>query len=81
MFEIEKNIEKPERRYGRKDKYRWATMEVGDSFFVGVDDASETNSALKRLSASGSSYARRHDPTKKFSVRTVEGGVRIWRDV
>lgn len=45
-------------------------MEVGDSFFVPEGD-------LKRVASNAYGYGHRHG--SKFSVRTVPGGVRVWR--
>ncbi len=50
--------------------YPWRQMEVGDSFFVAGKTQANFGSHVfqsgKRLG-------------KKFAVRTVEGGVRVWR--
>ena len=69
MFEIEKGIEIPEARAGKRT-YPWQEMEIGDSFFVKGGTYDQLNSAT--------SYAgsRRN---KKFVVRVVPEGVRIWR--
>lgn len=72
MIKVEKGIPIPEkpRKGGKPAKYPWATMDVGDSFFVeGVplaNFASGAYNAAKLLN-------------RKFSLRTVEGGVRVWR--
>ena len=54
---------------GRTEKYPWAQMEVGDSFFVAWGNP-----------ASFTAYWQagiRHG--MKFAKRSVDGGVRIWR--
>ena len=70
-FEIEKGIPIGIKSAGvRTSKYPWATMEIGDSFLVpdlGVDSMSAAASqAGKRLG-------------RKFTCRTMNHGVRIWR--
>ena len=59
-------------------KYPWADMEVGNSFLIECKpaDAQKTRASLV---ASARSWAKRHAPRRKFSVRSVDGGVRVWR--
>lgn len=55
---------------GRREKYPWSKLEVGQSFFVeGV--------ALRSMSSTASHAGRRNG--KKFIARVVDGGVRVWR--
>lgn len=82
-FTLEKNVPIPAAlRAGRKSKYPWASMEVGDSFFVPGGKESTMSSA--RLVAQ-----RRHEGCK-FEVREVQEldedggavtGLRVWRTV
>jgi hypothetical protein len=51
-------------------KYPWAGMEVGDSFFI----AGEAGNRLR--SAAGYSGLRNG---RRYSVRKVKGGYRVWR--
>ena len=71
-FEIEKNEVIPATipNLGRRERYPWTQMEVGDSFFIPDGD--------KRKVAGAASHAARR-LGKRFIVRSVEGGVRIWR--
>jgi hypothetical protein len=55
---------------GRKEKYPWSGLEVGDSFFVDGGDA--------RSMTSTASHAGRRNG-KKFIARAELGGVRVWR--
>lgn len=55
---------------GRREKYPWSQMEVGDSFFV-------ANGNVRRVAGAACHAGRRAN--KKFVVRGVEGGVRAWR--
>jgi hypothetical protein len=55
---------------GRREKYPWSQLDVGQSFFVeGV--------ALRSMSSTASHAGRRNG--KKFIARDAEGGVRVWR--
>ena len=53
-----------------RQKYPFAQMAIGDSFFVA------DISSLK-LSSAASYWDKRHGT--KFTVRKVDGGVRVWR--
>lgn len=68
MFEIEKGIEIPQPKGNRK--YPWKEMKVGDSFFLKGGGHSTIYPAA--------SYAGTRN-NKKFVVRAVEGGIRVWR--
>ncbi len=70
-FHIEKGIPVPKMTgAGRKTKYPFDVMEVGDSFFV-------KDAKVKTLSRTCGSHGKRL--SRKFISRTVEGGVRVWR--
>jgi hypothetical protein len=65
---VEGDIPIPPKRGGYY-KYKWDAMKVGDSFLVTVDIniiSSVANRAAKRLGY-------------KFTCRTTEEGVRVWR--
>ena len=69
---IEKNIPTPEGSgSGRPAKYPFTKMEVGDSVFIagGRQGCNELNAAKVYANRTG----------KRFSSRTVDGGLRIWR--
>jgi hypothetical protein len=73
MIKIDKGLPLPTRKYGsgRPPKYPWGEMDVGDSFYApGVRRQSMSGLALR---------AQKSLPGKKWAVRTVEGGVRVWR--
>ena len=79
-FEIEKDIEMPERQGGPGDpKYPLAQMGVGDSFFVpwGEKEWMKTRSAV----SNAVSAFHLRNPDKRFSSRrTGDGlGIRVWR--
>lgn len=75
-FEIEKSVPlPPPPMRGRKSaKYPLADMGVGDSFLVPTMKPEEKRQSLYQLvSLKGRSMGRR------FVVRVVDGGVRVWR--
>lgn len=85
MFQIEKAIPLPavEAGQGRPPKYPFAQLEVGDSFFVPaeVKEGDTQEQAVARLRGRMDSNKRQGQKLTGFTlaVRTVEGGVRIWR--
>ncbi len=54
-----------------RSKYPFASMKIGDSFFA-------PNLIASKVRASAGAYAQRF-PGFFFSVRKVEGGIRVWR--
>ncbi len=71
MIKVEKNIRIPETSAkGRPSIYPFATMDVGDSFFL-------DGKAVASISPVAASHGQKYG--KKFTCRTVEGGVRVWR--
>ena len=84
MFMIETGIEMPPRVYtgagGAAKKYPFPEMEVGDSFYFPAKGNSKVakRRAVGRMTASAAGWSKKL-PGRKWSVRTVEGGVRVWR--
>ena len=78
MYEIEKGISIPVQRT-KNIKYPFRFMEVGDSFFVAVKDDGVTDFKVttNRVRNAASGYAKR-DKSIKFTIRTVDGGIRCW---
>jgi hypothetical protein len=78
MFEIEKNVPIPEKVYkggkGRKPKYPWFEMEVGDSFFVPNPPRQKNGHIAPITSVPSKRYA-----PKRFVYRKEGEGVRVWR--
>lgn len=70
-FKIERGVLMPSRR-STESKYPFLELEIGDSFFV-PEDANKDNN----IRASAHSVGFRN--SKKFSVRKVDGGFRVWR--
>jgi hypothetical protein len=58
----------------RTSKYPLAKMKVGDSFFVPWRGRNQDDNTMRAsISRSG------HRMGKKFSIRRVDGGCRVWR--
>jgi len=74
-YKIEKRIPMPEKHKGRKLKYDFCKMEIGDSFFVPPEDIEKTIHAKQ---GSILVAARKHKP-KKFITMEKNGGIRVWR--
>ncbi len=73
-FVVDKDIPIPERMGSdRRRKYPWPDMEVGDSVFI------ESSELRERKAISGSAYGYARDSKKKFTIRAVDGGFRVWR--
>lgn len=72
-MKVDKKVPVGKIKSGRKAKYPFGTMEVGDSVLF---DGEKLSSSCKPYSA-----ARSHGEYtgKRFIGRTVDGGVRIWR--
>lgn len=77
LIVIEKGVPYPDASIprGGARKYPLNEMGVGDSFFVPTKD----RSVGKRLSSSCVSFSRTRFPKRKFSVRLVKDGYRVWR--
>ena len=68
------NIKKHEsgkRREGKKCKYPWAEMEVGDSFFA--------EGTGPTIYAAAKGWCLRHELPFDFLTKKVENGMRVWR--
>lgn len=70
---IEKNVPVPAPAPVQRRQYPYADMEVGDSVFIPYEGSTQnsTEAAYARV------YGSRH--SKRFTVRKVEGGLRVWR--
>lgn len=70
MIEIDKKIPMEGNKVGRKSKYPFGGMEVGDSFFV---DGVKSSAIRNLASTTGQRLG------KTFSVRIQGDGYRVWR--
>jgi hypothetical protein len=67
-YKIEKGIPIPPRRCGRKPRYPFGQMEIGDSVIVEIISGARA----------ATTYGRRHG--KKFqSEKQADGKYRVWR--
>lgn len=72
-IKIEKNVAFPQ---GRRMKYPFSKMEVGDSFYVEGGDFKRSNS----IANAANQYSRNHtNGTAKFATRKENNGLRCWR--
>lgn len=72
-IKIEKGIAIPTPSGRGAPKYPWHEMEIGDSFFLKKDVV-----PMSRMYSHISQANKRYAP-KKFTLRKLENGVRIWR--
>lgn len=78
MYEIEKDIPTPVGSgRGREQKYPLAQLNPGESFYVPAN-GDHRERVVSRIGNSVASH-RKKNAHKKFTCRSVEGGVRCWR--
>ena len=69
MYPIEDNFPIPESK-GRRPRYPIRSLEVGQSFMVPGGNQKSLTSCTDWV---------RKQTQRRFSVRVVDGGVRVWR--
>ena len=69
-FEISSTIPIPEPKRGRRPKYPWRQMNVGDSFFV---------PGRKTTFIAGIAWNQKNRYGTEWTCRAIDGGVRVWR--
>lgn len=74
MYEVDKDIEKPVN--SSRAIYPFATMVVGDSFFVPYSDGETNIKAQKRLCAAAYKHTKKYG--KVFQTSMLQAGVRVW---
>jgi len=72
-MQIEDNIPVPPSK--TEAKYPFKNMTVGQSVFF----PDEPDGSASRPSVAARVYAHREDDGSKFTARSIDGGVRIWR--
>lgn len=70
---IERGIPIPTETRGRPSIWPFASMKIGDSFFLAGDSVK----CQRTLASASTYYHRRHGMV--FVTRKVDGGARIWR--
>ncbi|KKM79751.1 hypothetical protein LCGC14_1346800 [marine sediment metagenome] len=75
-FKVEKGVPVPVRGI-RGTIYPWADMGVGDSFFAPSKKGEEGAKTATRMRSAAKANIRLCG--RKYIVRRVEGGVRVWR--
>ncbi len=73
-FKIEKDIPIPLRL---REQMPLDEMEVGDSFFVATPEDKTQTQLRNQVGSTVTPYATRTG--KHFTIRNVDGGVRVWR--
>lgn len=80
MYKIETGIPIPA-KMGRppapKALYPFADLQPGQSFFVKKTSTKLAKKCSRTLSVLSSQYAKRLQ--RRFTIRTLENGVRVWR--
>lgn len=79
---IDKNIPVPARRRTSKHNFPFASLAVGDSFFVRQKDGETVPTVQRRVAAASRGFIQKEKQegkTVKFTMRNAEDGVRIWR--
>jgi hypothetical protein len=70
-MEIEKGVEIPEATRGRRCKYPFRQMEVGDSFLI------EDEEQYKKVRSAASTWGKKNGVV--FTTQVSEEGLRVWR--
>ena len=71
VFEIDHDIPIPKPR-PRPRKYPFRDMQIGDSFYV-------PQTIVKNIAPAAAQVAKRMGNGAKFTCRSIDGGVRVWR--
>lgn len=73
-YRIENNVPIPKPGQGRA-KYPWAVLEIGQSFIVPCEEW-EREQTMNSLTSCRNNAQRGN---KRFALRNVKDGVRVWR--
>lgn len=63
----------------RKVKYPFRDMKVDDSFFVASKDIKSKRRPIDVVAGAVYAWVKSNKSDRKFSCRTVDNGVRVWR--
>jgi len=83
-FIVESDVPIPSTNWRTNVKYPWERLEVGDSVFIDCLDINSKRHVTPYLAAqtvksSTAAFRRDHQPTRRFIVRSVDNGCRVWR--
>ena len=70
IYKVEAKVPVPTKRYFKESKYPFGTMKVGESTLIHDKKYSTIVGTLRKYKLQG----------LKFTVRSVDGGLRVWRD-
>jgi hypothetical protein len=80
MYEIDAGVELPKRsRKSASWKYPLDALDPGESFLVPLEEGEAVPTVMSRLRGACAGAKKRADGSARFTVREVEGGVRVWR--
>ena len=74
MVEIDRGMPLPKKRH---PKYPWSEMKIGDSFFV--ESRPDISDQRLQQKIAECVWGRKKAHGGNFTVRRVDGGVRVWR--
>ncbi len=63
---------------GNRSKYPWGDMNIGDSFFEPLNGR-DPKSVMSILQNCKTHFVKSRKSKFKFTIRTAEGGLRVWR--
>lgn len=75
-FEIEKGVPIPPKK-SKLNKYPFHAMEPGDSFLIPLPPEVDRRTFTVRVTVRVAAW--RKATGYRFTIRTMEGGVRVWR--
>jgi hypothetical protein len=75
MIKIDKNVPIP--AIGKQDKYPFAEMQIGDSFFLPCDSKNEYK--IRGQVLHHAKLRLKTTPDFAITTRKCDGGLRVWR--
>jgi hypothetical protein len=78
MIKVDKKIPMPKITKQGVKKYPFNTMRVGESFLF-EHEYPDTLIACQRIGAISATWVKRNNSKRKFSCRTIDGNIRVWR--
>ena len=78
MIKVDKKIPIPKIAKQGVKKYPFATMNIGDSFLFEHDYPNNTIACM-RIGAIAATWVKVNKSKRKFSCRTIDENIRVWR--